>query len=199
MPCSRRDLVDAVRRGSNFQTEWHSDFAKDRISSELDRDLHLPASEGCWIQIAKDQIGVGDRRSGAPDPEARGPGTAPALSGPTLSRPPGSIHASEPPPAPTSARSTTGMRTGNPSTCRPFPLARPPTRNSRMTLGCPSRTRPAFAVVPPISKEMTFKVSGRAPENRTRRSRRQRVRLDRVDRTFGNRPRVADATIRLHH
>ena len=51
----------------------------------------------------------------AAGPVAGGPRSARALSGPTRSTPPGSIHAIEPPPAPTSARSMTGARIGYPA------------------------------------------------------------------------------------
>ena len=49
-----------------------------------------------------------------PVPYAAGPGSAPALSGPTRMRFMSSTPATEPPPAPISTISTTGTRTGSP-------------------------------------------------------------------------------------
>ena len=59
----------------------------------------------------------------------------------------------EPPPAPISIISSTGMRTG-----RPLPLMKRsarPTSNAREVRGSPSSMRQTFAVVPPMSNDST--------------------------------------------
>ena len=62
-----------------------------------------------------------------------------------------------PPPAPTSAMSTTGILSGKPEPARrPLALPVPPTWKSWEMSGTPSRTTPVLAVVPPMSKEITL-------------------------------------------
>src|SRR5688500_20187210 len=87
-----------------------------------------------------------------------GPGTAPADRGPTFGTPAGSSQMMLPPPAPTSARSMKGTLNAYP----PPLLSRLPvdmedaTSNSAVKCGSPPSTKEAFAVVPPISKVITF-------------------------------------------
>ena len=85
--------------------------------------------------------------------KAAGPGSEPALSGPTCKRPSRSTCAVEPPPAPISIISITGMRTGMPD-----PLMNRAARaisNLRALCGRKWSIRHSFAVVPPISKLST--------------------------------------------
>src|SRR5207237_8460983 len=70
-----------------------------------------------------------------------GPGVAPALSGPTRSAPPASIHARLPPPAPTDSMSMTGMAIGKVSITA-----------SVVQVGSPLGRAEKSALVPPMSK-----------------------------------------------
>ena len=67
---------------------------------------------GCRIDAAEHDVGVGHRRLGAAAAIGDGPGTAPALRGPTSSTPPRSIEAMLPPPAPIVWTSIIGSRSG---------------------------------------------------------------------------------------
>ena len=79
---------------------------------------------------------------------------APALFGPTLKEPTGSIQAILPPPALTSARSITGTLIGCPVPCsQRLPLPSPPTSYSGVVSITPFFIKLAFAVVPPMSKD----------------------------------------------
>ena len=92
-----------------------------------------------------------------PAPYAAGPGSAPALCGPTFSAPPGSTQAIEPPPALTSARSITGTRIGWPVPCiQRLAFPPPPTSYSAVSAISPPTITLAFAVVPPMSKLIRF-------------------------------------------
>src|SRR5438094_677903 len=70
-----------------------------------------------------------------------GPGVAPALSGPTRSAPPGSIHARLPPPAPTDSMSMTGIAIGKGSITA-----------SVVQVGSPFGSGEKSALVPPMWK-----------------------------------------------
>ena len=72
--------------------------------------------------------------------EHAGPGAAPALSGPTVSAPPASMRAIDPPPAPIVWMSSAGRRIGN-----------PPTERCGAGSGTPPRTRQTSVLVPPMS------------------------------------------------
>jgi hypothetical protein len=88
-----------------------------------------------------------------PRPYDAGPGSAPALSGPTFIRPSVSTDAIEPPPAPISTISTTGIFTG-----MPLPFMKRCARSTsklRESIGSKSSMRQILAVVPPMSKETT--------------------------------------------
>ena len=85
-----------------------------------------------------------------PRPYAAGPGSEPALAGPTVIRPSASTLAIEPPPAPISTISITGRRSGSPLPGRNR-YSRP-TSNSRLVRGWPDSTMQSLAVVPPMSK-----------------------------------------------
>src|SRR5262252_5789223 len=74
-----------------------------------------------------------------------GPGSAPALCGPSASAPPASIQAMVPPPALTSLMSITGIRSGRPSTWY-----------SSVARTRPRSTIAHLAVVPPMSNEITW-------------------------------------------
>src|SRR2546426_12472427 len=86
-----------------------------------------------------------------PRPYEAGPGSAPALTGPTCSAPLGSNLAMEPPPAPISTMSTTGTFTGYPGKVRVWNSL-----YSVVTFGVLASTREHFAVVPPMSREITL-------------------------------------------
>ena len=73
-----------------------------------------------------------------------GPGSAPALAGPTLRPPSGARHAMEPPPVPTVTRSIIGTLTG-----------KRPTSPSVVTPGSPPSTRQTSVLVPPASMVST--------------------------------------------
>ena len=73
-----------------------------------------PPRKWSALKIAQHQVGVGDGRILSAASITDGPGTEPALCGPTLSRPRSLIEAMLPPPAPISIISTEGMRIGNP-------------------------------------------------------------------------------------
>ena len=74
-----------------------------------------------------------------------GPGTAPALCGPTRRLPPESSQAIEPPPAPIVCTSTLGRRSGIESISVKF-----------VSSGTPSRMSAMSVLVPPMSKLTTF-------------------------------------------
>ena len=73
-----------------------------------------------------------------------GPGSAPALAGPTFRPPSGARHAMEPPPVPTVTRSIIGTFTG-----------KRPTAPSVVTPGSPPSTRQTSVLVPPASMVST--------------------------------------------
>jgi len=160
--------------------------------------LHLPASEGAGFQIAKDQIGVGDRRSGAPRSEARRTGDSSSAFWADLEQT-ARVNPCK--------RAATGADFGEvrrpecePGIRRPstLPAGTPPTRKSRMTLGWPVSDKAGLRGGSPISKEIrsSFRSCAR---DRTRRSRRQRVPTRSRRPQFGNRPRVVMPPFRLHH
>ena len=76
-----------------------------------------------------------------PRPKAAGPGTAPALAGPTVTVPEPSVEAMDEPPRPTETIPGTGNDTGTPRIS-----------GSVFTSWAPSRTSPRSRVVPPMSK-----------------------------------------------
>ncbi len=107
-----------------------------------------------------------------------GPGSAPALCGPTFSAPPGSTQAMLPPPALTSARSMTGTRIGWPVPCsQRLAWPEPPTSYSAVTAISPSAITLALAVVPPMSNEIRFGRPSCAPGQSARRRRRRPGRI----------------------
>ena len=84
-----------------------------------------------------------------PSPYEAGPGSDPALSGPTRIWPSTSTPATEPPPAPISIISMTGMEMG-----MPLPLVKRCVRATSKVLavlGVWSSIRQILAVVPPMS------------------------------------------------
>ncbi len=88
-----------------------------------------------------------------PRSKAAGPGSDPADLGPTVRRPRRSTVAIEPPPAPISIISITGIRTGIPD-----PLIKRSARaisNWRDVCARPLSMRQSFAVVPPMSRDRT--------------------------------------------
>ena len=79
-------------------------------------ERELAAEEERGIEPAEHDVGVGDRRALAAAGRSRpGPGTAPALCGPTCRKPPGSTQPIEPPPAPIVRVETLGTLTGRPN------------------------------------------------------------------------------------
>ena len=107
------------------------------------------------------------RRRGRSRP---GPGSAPALRGPTWRPPAGSSQAIVPPPAPTSAMSIVGIRSSSPAPriSRLPADSEPPTSYSRPRETAPSSISDAFAVVPPMSKAIALSTPSRSrhPEGR---------------------------------
>ena len=102
-----------------------------------------PASGHVGVEVAEDEVGVGDRRLGAAAPVARrARARRPRCAGPTRSAPPGSRQAIEPPPAPTVWMSTIGSASGRPPTSRAGRLAhaRRPRRRTRRTTCRPCRS-----------------------------------------------------------
>ena len=89
-------------RPSDLVARWPRATAPHSIGTE-------PPASVVGIEIAEHDVGVGDGRLGAAAARSRqGPGTAPALCGPTLSEPAWSSQTMLPPPAPTSEMSMTG-------------------------------------------------------------------------------------------
>ena len=147
-------------------------------------ERHVAAEEAVGVEQPEQHVGVGDRRlafhrgrSGA------GPGSAPADSGPTFSRPNWSARASEPPPAPISTRSTDGTDTGNPE---PF-LNRymRATSNVFVRSGSPCSMRHALAVVPPMSKHSSRSSPSRPANHEPASAPGGRSDLDEPDRDAG--------------
>ena len=95
-------------------------------------DRQVAGEQRALVEIAEQQVAVGDGRLGAAAAVARrARASAPALLGPTRSAPARSTQAIEPPPADTSARSITGTRIGWPVPCiQRLPLEPPPTSYS---------------------------------------------------------------------
>ena len=125
----------ALRRGSCRAASCRRGRSRRRDSRA--RDWRRSASAAC-----------------RPGRSRRDRASAPALRGPTRSRPRSSTSAIEPPPAPISIMSMTGMRTG-----RPLPWRNSCTRATSIAyflIGSPSRTSAPFAVVPPMSNESRF-------------------------------------------
>ena len=108
------DFADAVGGMDRREAERLADVALERASAASTSSANLPPAKRARIDPAEHEIGVGDGRRRAAAAVARGPGSAPALSGPTLRRSSWSTRAIEPPPAPISTISITGMRTGRP-------------------------------------------------------------------------------------
>src|SRR5438128_2385246 len=98
---------------------------------------HAPSAELAWGRRDDDLANV----------KLPGPGTAPALRGPTRSVPIGSSQAIEPPPAPISTMSTTGTLTGYPALLESCSI-----RYSVVTLISAPSMRDVLAVVPPMSR-----------------------------------------------
>ena len=106
----RGDQVSAVGRLGERQAERHGDPLLEDLVGARRVELHRAAGQRRRVQVAEDDVGVGDGRLGAAEVVAERPGEAPALRGPTCSAPPASSQTIEPPPAPTSARSMAGTR-----------------------------------------------------------------------------------------
>jgi hypothetical protein len=160
-------------------------------------DVEPPLGESRGVDIAQRHVGVGHGGGRAALAEGDGAGVRPALSGPTRIRPMRSTLTSDPPPAPISIISITGMRTGMPE-----PLRNRSARaisNRRAVWGRAPSMRQSFAVVPPMSKESTAS-SPRSPrEPAPRGSRRRRARIRQAG--WGCAPRLdgGHAAARGHH
>ena len=102
-------------------------------------------------QPAEQQVRVGHRRRARRRGRSRpGPGSAPALSGPTRSAPPASRQTIEPPPAPTVWTSSVGSRIG-----------RPPTSRSLERDASPPTIAQTSVEVPPMSNAIAFSIPAR--------------------------------------
>ena len=107
------DLHDAEGHLDHVQAERVGAPLLDGMPGRRLVKPHLAAEEVIRIEPAEDEVRVGD--GGARSllsRSRRGAGSAPALCGPTRSTPPESTQAMEPPPAPISTRSMTGVRMG---------------------------------------------------------------------------------------
>ncbi len=104
------DFDNRVRRGDDVEAGRADCVNGSASASDVEHDV--AAEEVMRIEPAEDEIGVGHRRFRPATPVAGRSGIGPALRGPTRSRPPESTQAIEPPPAPISTRSTTGVRKG---------------------------------------------------------------------------------------
>ena len=84
-----------------------------RAAADVDRDL--AAREVLGVQVAEEEVGVGDGRLVLRRARRHaGPGCDPALRGPTFKSPISSTWAMLPPPAPISISSIVEMRMGRP-------------------------------------------------------------------------------------
>ena len=119
--------------------------------------VELDAARELGREAPEQQVRVGDRRPASRLVRNRpGPGSAPALSGPTRSAPPASRQTIEPPPAPTVCRSTVGSRIG-----------RPPTVRSLARVGAGRSTiRHTSVDVPPMSNAIAFSMPAERREPR---------------------------------
>ena len=143
----RRRAAASVRAGSSTA----------RCDRSRGRSVIAPPAKYAGIDAAEHEVGIGDGRLGAAAAVA---GRAGLRAGAAADRRciwPHAVvdRAMEPPPAPISIISMTGMQIG-----RPLPFwkrARAPPRRSR-TCGrrAPFSIRQIFAVVPPMSKESTW-------------------------------------------
>ena len=156
------DLVYRVRGGGNIELEPCRQRG-DRRAAGLWINLHSSAQEITGVEVAQHQVGVGDRGLDTAKAVAGGARDAPALRGPTWGTPPESIQAILPPPAPTSARSTTGILIGWP-VLRPPILTRPPTRKSLVMLGWPPRITPLWRWCHPYRRKRYPDVPADAPD-----------------------------------
>ena len=85
-----------------------ADVRPDGFGRELAFESDVPSEEVVGIDDTEDDARVRHRRAGTAASVAGGPGSAPALSGPTWSSPASSTRAMLPPPAPTLRTSTDG-------------------------------------------------------------------------------------------
>ena len=102
------ELEDRGRRRVLGPRAESPTYALDHRLAARRVERHLAAEEEGRIDVAEHEAGVGDRRLVAAPAVAAGPGTAPALCGPTCKRPPLSTQAMLPPPAPMLRASTEG-------------------------------------------------------------------------------------------
>ena len=110
------DLGHACSGPEILQAELVADMLeRKRLVAASLSSLTLPPAKNSGSILPEHNIGICDRghrcRRAHRTP---GPGVEPALSGPTVRRPSLSTRAIEPPPAPISTISITGMRTGMP-------------------------------------------------------------------------------------
>ena len=98
----------AVRRMGERQAQWCRNGRLEDLAGLRRRSTQRAPNQIRGIDVAENDVGIGDRRLCAAQIVTDGPGKAPALCGPTCSEPPASIQTMEPPPAPTSARSIAG-------------------------------------------------------------------------------------------
>ena len=155
-----RQLVGAVRRVEHVQPERLGDVALERPlgASGRRRAASSPSSSPRRVEVAEQQVGVGDRRLVAALAVADGTGIgARGARARPWGRRPGRARSRLPPPAPTSARSMNGTLSAYPPPLESRLLAEIPaaTSNSAVKCGRPPSTSDALAVVPPMSNVMT--------------------------------------------
>ena len=148
-------MTRRARTISAFATRTDPLGAGDGLESKLPRERADRVLGGLAVEpdgagerrirpeAAEHDVGVGDRRLACLRARnTAGPGTAPALRGPTRSAPPGSRHAIDPPPAPTVWMSTIASASGRPPTSRPA-----------VSRTAPCSTTQTSHDVPPMSKQ----------------------------------------------
>ena len=112
-PCFHRPLRPDQRRRRGIHVKRSPTCACSAAAS-VRMQLDRPAGEIVGVQFAQHQVGVGHGGRFATTTVTRGPGSEPALSGPTRIWRIASTWASDPPPAPISTMSITGIEIGMP-------------------------------------------------------------------------------------
>ena len=107
-------LGDPEGGGRRIEIERRADIGSQRASGRRGIQQHRAAGKAGRVDPAERDIGVGHGGAAAAPGIAGRPRVDPALRGPTAMRPRLSTLHSEPPPAPISTISTTGMRRGRP-------------------------------------------------------------------------------------
>ena len=151
------DVVDGARRVGDVDAERVGDATRQIASRRGVGREHHATGEAAGIEVAEQEVGVGDGRIGAAAPVAR---RARQRRPPTAGRRAARRRRRSTRCSRRRRRPRRGRRsvifTGNPVPARvPPKLPLPPTWKSLASRGRPSRTMPTLAVVPPMSNEIT--------------------------------------------